>query len=366
VSDKDTREPKAFDFCSALYLGLNHARRELPDWNRLTLGKPAALEEAPSARRVAAKLAALQGCEQGVLGVSTLHLLWDWFGIVARSSSEVFLDAGAYPVARWGAERALSLGAPVREFRHHNPAHLSLMLSRAGRGRKPIVLTDGMCPACGTAAPLLEYWRAVRRYDGLLVIDDTQALGIWGKQRSSHDPFGHGGGGSLHSAQLERKEGIVVISSLAKAFGAPVAALASSGRAVREFVARSETRIHTSPPSLANVAAATRALSWNQIYGDPIRNRLVRLVRLFRRRVFEELGVLPVGGCFPVQSLCSVDGLGIQQALREHGIEALLLRERRTHPGIRVSFLLRADHSAHDIEAVAGAIASCKEALCLS
>ena len=356
MSDGDTREPKALDFCSALYLGLNHARRELPDWNRLTLGKPAALEEAPSARRVAAELAGLQGCEQAVLGVSTLHLLWDWFGVVARTPSEVFVDAGAYPVARWGAERALSLGAPVHEFRHQDPSRLRWMLSRIGRGRKPIVLTDGMCPACGTPAPLEEYWQSVRNYDGLLVIDDTQALGIWGKR----------GGGSLHEAQLGRKEDVVVISSLAKAFGAPIAALSGSAHVVREFVARSETRVHTSPPSLAHVAAAARALSWNQLYGDRTRSRLDRLTRLFQRRIFEELGTLPIGGNFPVQSLCSLDGEAVHQGLREQGIEALLLRERRTHPGIRVSFLLRADHSTHDIEAVAGAIASCKEALCLS
>jgi len=360
VSDEDTRESKALDFCSALYLGLNHARRELPDWNRLTLGKPAALEEAPSARRVAAELANLQGCEQAVLGVSTLHLLWDWFGVVARTPSEIFVDAGAYPVARWGAERALSLGAPVHEFRHQDPSRLRWMLDRLNgrmtRRRRPIVVTDGMCPACGASAPIDEYWQAVRKREGLLVIDDTQALGIWGKR----------GGGSLHEAQLGRKEGVVVISSLAKAFGAPIAALSGSTSIVREFVARSETRVHTSPPSLAHVAAAARALSWNQLYGDRTRSRLDLLIQLFRRRMFEELGLLPTGGRFPVQSLCSMDGEAVHQSLRERGIEALLLRERRTHPGVRVSFLLRADHSTHDIEAVADAIASCKEALCLS
>jgi 8-amino-7-oxononanoate synthase len=221
-----------------------------------------------------------------------------------------------------------------------------------------------MCPACGSPAPLQEYWQSVQRYDGLLVIDDTQALGVWGKQRSALNAFGVGGGGSLRSAQLERKEGVVVISSLAKAFGAPVAALASSRETVREFVARSETRVHTSPPSLANVAAAARALSWNQVHGDRTRQRLARLIRLFRRRMLDVLGTLPAGGCFPVQSLCTVDGLAVHQVLKQQGIEALLLRERRTHPGIRVSFLLRADHSTHDIEAVADVMASCKEALC--
>ena len=58
------------DFTSALYLGLEHASRELPAWDRLTLGKPAALEPQPGAGRVERRLAALIGSEP----VSYTHL----------------------------------------------------------------------------------------------------------------------------------------------------------------------------------------------------------------------------------------------------------------------------------------------------
>jgi 8-amino-7-oxononanoate synthase len=35
------------DFTSALYLNMQHASRDLPGWEQLTLGKPAALEAPP-------------------------------------------------------------------------------------------------------------------------------------------------------------------------------------------------------------------------------------------------------------------------------------------------------------------------------
>ena len=53
-------------------------------WDRLTLGKPAALESPPGAREVEGELAALTGCERAVLAPSTLHLFWDLFGILAK------------------------------------------------------------------------------------------------------------------------------------------------------------------------------------------------------------------------------------------------------------------------------------------
>ena len=68
------------DFTSCLYLGLRHESDALPAWSSLSTGKPAALEDPPGARRVARKLAELQGCETALMAPSTLHLFWDLFG----------------------------------------------------------------------------------------------------------------------------------------------------------------------------------------------------------------------------------------------------------------------------------------------
>ena len=87
----------------------------------------------------------------------------------------------------------------------------------------------------GWPVPRMRRHRAIARVrrcsgdSGLLVIDDTQALGIFGKRTKGESPYGSGGGGSLrwHALQTPR---IVAVSSLAKAFGAPVAVVAGSAR----------------------------------------------------------------------------------------------------------------------------------------
>ena len=42
-------------------------------------------------------------------------------------------------------------------------------------------MTDGFCPGCGRAAPLREYLESARAQRGLLVLDDTQAIGVLGR-----------------------------------------------------------------------------------------------------------------------------------------------------------------------------------------
>lgn len=91
------------DFTSALYLGLHHPSASLRPWGQLTTGKPAAFEAPVSEQRLARWLAGLVGCEQAVFGPSTLHLFWDLFGVLAKQEVSVYLDAGAYPIAHWGA-----------------------------------------------------------------------------------------------------------------------------------------------------------------------------------------------------------------------------------------------------------------------
>src|SRR6266498_189787 len=101
------------DFTSALYLGLRHPSMLLDSWEALTLGRPAALQEPPGAEAVAATLARLQGCEAATLLPSTLHLFWDLFRVLSTQRVAILIDAGTYPIVRWGAERAASTGAPL-------------------------------------------------------------------------------------------------------------------------------------------------------------------------------------------------------------------------------------------------------------
>src|ERR1700760_3318627 len=98
------------DFTSALYSGFEHASSTLTGWERLTLGKPAALEEIAGAPQVQRELAALTGCERVLLGTSTLHLFCDLFAMLARRKVTIWIDDATYPIARWGTDRAVTAG----------------------------------------------------------------------------------------------------------------------------------------------------------------------------------------------------------------------------------------------------------------
>jgi 8-amino-7-oxononanoate synthase len=348
------------DFTSALYLGLRHPSSSLAPWEQLTTGWPAALHTPASQLTLARALAGLVGCEQATLGASTLHLFWDLFGMLDRRRA-IYMDAGAYPIGRWGVERAAARRIPVQVFTHHDSEALRWLLHHgAARRLRPVVVADGFCPGCGQPAPIAEYLEIIEQRGGLLVLDDTQALGILGHSPCAEWPLGSGGGGSLRLKNAAQPN-VVLISSLAKAFGAPLAMLAGSAATVRGFEGKSETRMHTSPPSRAAIHAASRALQINASYGEVLRLRLAQLVRRFCRRL-AEIGLQAVGGSFPVQTLGPLPGTDVE-ALYRHllrsGVQTVLHRGASAIKP-QISFLLNARHAASEID---GAVAALRDAL---
>lgn len=340
------------DFTSALYLGLHHPSSSLGTWEALTLGRPAALQEPPEFDAVAAQLARLQGCEAATLLPSTLHLFWDLFRVLGRERIALLCDSAMYPIARWGVERAAAMGVPVKAFPHHD-AEALVRLARlaAERNRRPVVVTDGYCPSCGKAAPIHAYGEIARRCNGYLVLDDTQGLGILGESPSLTNPYGDGGGGSL---RWHRTFGphILVGASLAKGFGVPVAVLAASQRWIDRFREESETRVHCSPPSVAVIHAAQRALEINRQHGDMLRRRLSYLVARLKHRL-ARAGLKPIGQLpFPAQSFLSARWPVpiAYRLLLGGGVKAVVTRA--CHAVEALTFLVTARHRLTEIKAV--------------
>jgi 8-amino-7-oxononanoate synthase len=341
------------DFTSALYLGFKHASWSLPGWDGLTLGKPAALEEIPGTEQVQRELATLTGCERVQLGSSTLHLFCDLFSMLVRRNVTIWIDEATYPIARWGTDRAAASGVPIRRFAHHDAKELRRALGQ-GYGNRPVIVTDGFSPLRGTHAPLRDYASCAAARNGLLIVDDTQALGIFGRRAESMGPYGMGGGGSLKHFNL-RDPGVVVVSSLAKAFGAPVAMLGGSEEFVEGFREHGATLVHSSPPSAAAIAAAQRALQLNGEFGNALRRRLVERVVRFRRRL---VGLRSAESLFPVQSLKlpeNIDAHALYRALLGRGVRSVLHRDSRSG-GLGISFVLTARHELKDIDDAAEAL----------
>lgn len=337
------------DFTSALYLGIHHSSTTLRPWSRISAGLPAAFREPTGAERVGEKLAQLQGCESGVAGASTFHLFWDFFGICAKKPVHILFDANLYPIGRWGVERAVGLGATAEAFHHLDPESLGEKLEGINADRLPIAVTDGFCPDCGRPAPLRQYVEMLRERGGALVVDDTQALGMFGDSPGRDAPYGAGGGGMLRWSGIEDDD-VVVICSMAKAFGVPIAFLSGSREAVGEFKKRSQTRVHCSPPSIASIRAAEHALAVNQQRGDVLRFRLARLVARFRGGA-EDAGFRLKEGFFPVQNLIAGDrasAIHLYRQLLRRRVQAVL---RKGLAGeLFLSFLINARHTVDDID----------------
>ena len=256
------------------------------------------------------------------------------------------MDEGSYAIARWGVERAAAHGVPVREFAHRDATTLRDLIKQDRHDRRrPIVVADGFCPTCGGAAPVREFVQCVAPHHGHVVLDDTQALGVLGKE----------GGGSLRLQDVKSRH-VIVGSSLAKGFGAPMAMLAGSASLIRRFEAESDTRVHCSPPSIAALHAAEHALDVNRRYGDRLRGYLVRLVRRFQAGL-QAIGLAADGGLFPVQTLrpAGVAAEVLRGRLFRLGIRTITVQRCR-EIGTRVAFVITALHRRSDIDMAVEAI----------
>ena len=384
----------ALDFCSSLYLGWQHPGHSLGDWASLSLGQPAALRAVPGSEQLAQQLARLQGCASATVCSSTLHLFWDLFQTLPGEDMMIFLDQASYPVIGWGVERAASQGIPVRRFDAHALPQLAQMLAQAHQaGWRPVIVTDGYAPSRGRAAPLAQYAALAAQYQGLLVLDDTQALGLFGaplespadsqvgsqadsladpqagswpatQASAASGPWGRGGGGSLQAQQVFGPH-ILVGASLAKAFGAPLAVLAGASKLIQRFEAHSQTRMHASPPAVPVLRAAQQALRYNAEQGDQRRRHLWRLLQHWWQGL-AALGIRSHGGQFPVQTLASgrttpTDWADLHRYLAQRGTKAVLQAVpsgRGTRPGWQLSFILSANHSLAQITLVLQQIAN--------
>lgn len=346
------------DFTSALYLGIRHSTRVLRPWSQLTTGKPAALETTSSTDAVAETLAHLQGCERGVLLPSTLHLFFDLFEVLRPLGIRIYADAGTYPIAIWGAERAASRGVLLQRIPHYHAAAARTAIEEDERTRlRPVIVADGFCPGCGRPAPLREYLQCVTPYNGYVVLDDTQALGIWGTDPNPDAPYGSGGGGSLRLHGL-RSRHVILGSSLAKGFGVPLAVLSGSARVVQRFVAQAETLVHVSPPSIAALYAAEHALAVNSRGGDEIRLRLLRLVRKFHEGL-RGTGLFNMNNLFPVQMLTlrrQDEVLQLQRRLSCADVQTAITRPALCSSGLNLVFIIRASHSSAAIDCAVRAL----------
>ncbi|MDQ1245704.1 MAG: 8-amino-7-oxononanoate synthase [Actinomycetota bacterium] len=334
----------SFDFTSSGCLGYRHGPGELASWPRLTTGRPAILgDESGIGARLVAHVARQTGRNEALLEVSTLHAFVDVWSVLGSGHTALLVDAAAYPVGVM-ALRASTAVRSVETVAHFEVEYVARTVRRLPPGLRPVLLVDGLCPDCGRLAPLPGYLSVMGPRGGMVVVDDTQSLGLIGPGPRSDAPFGDGGGGAAARQGVSEDAPLVVVASTAKAFGAPLAVVAGPAALIDEIRRAGPCQVHSSAPSAAAEAALQNAVT-DAAGGAARRRRLAGAARLFRE-------LIKVAGLetahsrdWPMQ-IVLIPGRDVISAyigLRRRGVRAVPVR-RRCQPGTGLAFLLTADH----------------------
>jgi 8-amino-7-oxononanoate synthase len=347
------------DFTSSLYLGMKHGSTELNGWEQLTTGVPAILNEPLVSLQVSKYVARMQGHEEGISAPSTLHIYSDLFELLKKKRIVLFIDEKIYPVSRYGIEKLQANQIRVQPFRHFDPVHLNgLVKANVSSGAMPVIMSDGWCPLCGKAAPIYKYVNIIRPFNGTILIDDTQAFGILGEHQHEKMPYGMGGGGTLKWLNI-RDDSIVTVTSLAKAFGVPMAVIGGTSAFITAFKESSKTRIHSSPVSTVHLQAALNTFRINLNKGDMLRSKLWKNICLLKNKISQKT-LVTGGGIFPVQNTrcrSSNETIRLYERLKKNKISTILLSLHNEQIPV-ISFIIRADHIPGQIMELASHIQS--------
>jgi len=233
----------------------------------------------------------------------------------------------------------------ARRYRYRNRdlADLQAQLEAASEARQRVIVTDGVFSMDGYLAPLAEICDLAERYDALVMVDDSHAVGL----------LGEAGRGTPELAGVADRVDILT-GTLGKALGGGSGGYVS-GHAEIVALLRQRSRPYlfsnsVAPPMIAGALAALDVLQ-----SDPApREALGRNAELFRRRMTEEgFDLLP--GEHPIIPVMFGDAAlaaRIADAMLDEGVYVIAFSYPVVPAGqARIRVQLSAAHSGEDIEA---------------
>ena len=259
--------------------------------------------------------------------------------------NHIFIDSSAH-FSLWDAAQATNL--PISVFHHRQPEQLEMKLKdELLPHERPLVLSDGIFPISGEIAPLPDYLALVKRYDGLVYLDDAHALGVLGENgRGTPEYFG------------VNEENCRSCGTLAKALGGYGGVIWGRADWINQIDRASRVMVGSSPPPLAVAAASARALEIART-NPSLRQALwanVRQARADLRAMGWDLEDTPS----PIICLAGRDGISLERikaGLFEQGIAVSLIRNYTSTPaGGAVRIAIFATHSAEQIDRLVTAI----------
>jgi glycine C-acetyltransferase len=240
-------------------------------------------------------------------------------------------------------------------YNHNDMDHLRNCLETAPEGmERVVVIFDGIFSMRGDFAPIDRIEGIVAGFrrkfgDGFVtVVDDSHGIGAFG-------PTGRGT--ADHTGVLPD----VIIGTFGKAFGVNGGFIAASPTLIEAVRQKADTYIYTNPLSVADCAAAAKALDiCDSLEGRERLEHLRKMTALFRRGI-EDLGWQSIPGPHPIVPLLVRDTPRTHQ-LVQHLYDRGILAVGLTFPVVprgeeTIRFQVNAAHTAADIHTVLKALA---------
>ena len=231
----------------------------------------------------------------------------------------------------------------AQRFRYKNRdmADLEAQLIAASGARRRLVVTDGVFSMDGYLAPLPEICALAEKYDAMVMVDDSHAVGFMGAS---------GAGTPEHFAVNDRVD--IISGTLGKALGGASGGYISSHQEIVDILrqkARPYLFSNSVPPAV--VAASLKSLQLVQ-EGAALRATLKANAKLFRD-LMEEAGFTLLPGehpIVPVMFESENDAVTAAKGLHARGIHAVAFSYPVVPLGkARIRIQLSAQHSESDI-----------------
>ncbi|WP_026543893.1 glycine C-acetyltransferase [Arthrobacter sp. 35/47] len=244
----------------------------------------------------------------------------------------------------------------AQRYRYANRdiADLEAKLQEASGARRRLVVTDGVFSMDGYLAPLREICDLAERYDAMVMVDDSHAVGFMGAT---------GAGTPEHAGVSDRVD--IYTGTFGKALGGASGGYVS-GRAEIVELLRQRARPYLFSNSLAPsiVAATLTALDLVQ-NSAVLRARLGENAALFRRRMSEE-GFDLLEGEHPIIPVMFGDAAlaaRVADRMLEHGVYVIAFSYPVVPKGAaRIRVQLSAAHSTDDVETCVAAFIAARDA----
>jgi len=300
-------------------------------------------------KQLEAKLSEFLGTEDTILYTSCFDANGGLFETILGEEDAVISDSLNHASVIDGIRLS-----KAQRFRYENGdmADLEAKLQEASGARFRMIATDGVFSMDGYIAKLPEICDLADKYDAMVMVDDSHAVGFMGE---------HGRGVHEHHHVMDRVD--VITGTLGKALGGASGGYTSGKREIIELL-RQRSRPYlfsnsVAPPIVAAAIAAIDMLTSS----TELRDRLMDNTRYFREKL-SSIGLEVVPGEHPIVPIMFGDAVlavKMAEAMLKRGVYVIAFSFPVVPKGkARIRTQVSAAHSKEDLDLAVAMFAEAK------